>query len=168
MECQNQVSFERKNHTTWVIYHTTQVIYLWSKVVCLFCFYLWDPPNRDASDRILGLVGKLSRRRGASSWLHGIWTCGAKVLEYWMICSLKIKLNRNWKLQRNWNVPLVLLERSWWAWRNGIYLDSECGRYWFLSDFCCWVWRFWPAFRFSWALALLLHIFSLLLHVQLL
>jgi hypothetical protein len=62
------------------------------------------------------------RRRGASAWFHGVWTCGAKVLEYWMISSLKIKLNCSWKFRRNWNVPLVLLERSWWAGFNGIYL----------------------------------------------
>jgi len=39
-----------------------------------------------------------------------------------MISSLKIKLNRSWNFQRNWNVSLVLLERSWWAGLNGIYL----------------------------------------------
>ncbi len=88
----------------------------------LFCLYWWDSPNRDASDSILGLFGKLLRRRGASAWFHGVWTCGAKVLEYWMISSLKIKLNCSWKFRRNWNVPLVLLERSWWAGFNGIYL----------------------------------------------
>jgi hypothetical protein len=65
---------------------------------------------------------KLLRRRGASAWFHGVWTRDAKVLEYWMISSLKIKLNHSWKFQRNWNVPLVLLERSWWAGFNGIYL----------------------------------------------
>jgi len=31
--------------------------------VC-FCLYLWDPLNQDASDRVLCLFGKLSRRRG--------------------------------------------------------------------------------------------------------
>jgi hypothetical protein len=25
---------------------------------------------------------------GASAWFHGVWTCGAKVFEYWMIFSL--------------------------------------------------------------------------------
>jgi hypothetical protein len=30
----------------------------------------------------LGLFGKLSRRRGASAWFHGIWTSGVEVLEY--------------------------------------------------------------------------------------
>jgi hypothetical protein len=56
----------------------------------LFCFvlYLWD-----ASDRILGVFGKLSTRRCAWAWFHGVWTCGAKVLEYSMIFSSKIKLN---------------------------------------------------------------------------
>jgi hypothetical protein len=92
--------------------------------VCLFWFvsYLWGPLDWDASNRVLGLFGKLSRRRGAWAWFHGVWTCSAKVLEYWMSFSLKIKLNCIWKLQRNWNVPLVSLERSWWVGFNGIYL----------------------------------------------
>jgi hypothetical protein len=40
--------------------------------------------NQDALDRILGLFGKLlrRRRRGAWAWFHDIWICGAKVLEY--------------------------------------------------------------------------------------
>jgi hypothetical protein len=96
----------------------------------LFCLYLWDPPNQHALDSALGLFGKLSRRRGASAWFHDVWTCGAKVLEYWMISSLKIKLNRSWKFQRNWNVPLILLERSWWAGFNGIYLVRLGFRMW--------------------------------------
>ncbi len=90
------------------------IIYLWKKVICL---YLWDLLNC-----VLGVFGKLSMRRGAWAWFHDVWTCGAKVLEYWMILSLKIKLNCSWKFQRNWNVPLVLLERSWWAGFKGIYL----------------------------------------------
>jgi hypothetical protein len=28
-------------------------------------------------------------RRGAWAWFHDVWTCGAKVLEYGMIFSLK-------------------------------------------------------------------------------
>ncbi len=38
--------------------------------------------NRDASDNVFGLFGKLSRQKGASAWFHGIWTCGVEVLEY--------------------------------------------------------------------------------------
>jgi hypothetical protein len=34
----------------------------------------------------------------------------------------KFKLNCSWNFRRNWNIPLVLLERSWWAGFNGIYL----------------------------------------------
>jgi hypothetical protein len=56
----------------------------------LFCLYLWDPPNWIASDRILGLSWGGG---GASTWFHGVWSCGVKVFEYWMISSLKIKLN---------------------------------------------------------------------------
>ncbi len=45
--------------------------------------------------------------RGAWAWFCGVWTWVAKVLKYWIIFSLKIKLNHSWKFQRNWNVPLV-------------------------------------------------------------
>ncbi len=50
----------------------------------------------------------------------------AKVLEYWIIFSLKIKLNCSWKFWRNWNVPLVLLETSLWAGFNGILFGKIC------------------------------------------
>jgi hypothetical protein len=93
----------------------------------LFCFVVWDPPNQDASDCVFG---KLPTRRGAWAWLHDIWTCSAKVLEYWMIFSQKIKLNCSWNFWRNWNVVLVLLERSWWAGFNGIYLVRFGFRMW--------------------------------------
>jgi hypothetical protein len=43
---------------------------------------------------------------------------------------LKIKLNYSWKFQRNWNVHLVLLERSWWTGFNGIYLVRFGFRMW--------------------------------------
>jgi hypothetical protein len=73
-------------------------------------------------------------RRCAWAWFHDVWTCakacGAKVLEYWMISSLKIKLNHSWKFWRNWIVSLVLLERSWWAGLNEIYLVRVAFRMW--------------------------------------
>jgi hypothetical protein len=107
-------------------------IYLWSEVVCLFCLvlYRWDPPNWDASDRVISLFGKLSGAEVSRHWFHDIWTCGAKVLGYRMISSLKIKLNCNWNFWRNWNVPLLFLERSWWAGFNGIYLVRFGFRMW--------------------------------------
>jgi hypothetical protein len=83
--------------------------------------YLWRKVGRML--QILFLVfGKLLTRKGAWACLPHVWTCGTKVLEYWMISSFKIKLNCNWKFWKTWNVPLVLLERSWWAGFNGIYL----------------------------------------------
>jgi len=46
----------------------------------LFCSYEIYPtqPNRDPSDHVLGVFGKLSTRRGAWAWFNE----GAKVLEY--------------------------------------------------------------------------------------
>jgi len=98
----------------------------------LFILYLWDPLNHHAFDCILALFWKLWKKRGATwaYWFTNVWTCNAKVLEYWMISSLKIKLSPSWKFQRNWNVPLVLLERSWWAGFNGIYLVRFGFRMW--------------------------------------
>jgi hypothetical protein len=47
----------------------------------LFCFVKMR--SWDASDRVLGVFGKLSmRRRGAWSWVHDVWTCSVKVIEY--------------------------------------------------------------------------------------
>jgi hypothetical protein len=42
-----------------------------------------DPLNQDASDRVLGLFGKLLEEEGCMglvSWC--VWTCVAKVFEY--------------------------------------------------------------------------------------
>ncbi len=49
---------------------------------------------------------------------------------HWMISSWKIKLNHSWESQMSWKVPLVLLERSWWAGFNGIYLVRFGFRMW--------------------------------------
>ncbi len=103
---------------------------LWRKLVCfvLFCSY------EIHRTRMLQMVSlcrwKASMRRGAWAWSHDVWTCSAKVLEYWMISSLKIKLNCSWKFRRNWNVPWVLLERSWWTGIYGICLVRFGFRMW--------------------------------------
>ncbi len=86
--------------------------------------------NQDASDCVISVFRKLSMRRDAWAWFHDVWTCGAKVLEYWMICSLEIKLNHSWKFWKNWNLPLVLLERYWSAGFIGIYLVRFGFRMW--------------------------------------
>jgi len=103
-------------------------IYLWRKVVFFVLFCSCEiHTERYASDHIFG---KLLTRRGAWAWFHYDWTCGAKLLKYWMISWLEIKLNRSWKFWRNWNVPLVLLETSWWAGFNEIYLVRFGFRMW--------------------------------------
>jgi len=49
----------------------------------LFCFVVMRSTELGcASDRVLGYFGKLSMRRGAWAWFHGVWTCSAKVLDY--------------------------------------------------------------------------------------
>ncbi len=98
-------------------------IYLWRKVVCFVLFVSMIHRTRTLQITFLvSLESSWGGGRGALAWFHSVWTCGVEVLEYWMISSLKIKLNRSWNFERNWNVPLVLLERSWWTGLHGIYL----------------------------------------------
>jgi hypothetical protein len=63
-----------------------------SLTIC-FLLWQWDPPNQGAWYCVHGIFGKLLTRRGALVWFHDVWTCGVKVLEYWMIILLKIILN---------------------------------------------------------------------------
>ncbi len=68
--------------------HTEKDEYLSMKEGSLFCF-----------------VAMRSTEPGcfrSCSWFHDVWTCGAKVLEYWMIFSMKIRINHSWKLQKIW------------------------------------------------------------------
>ncbi len=62
------------------------LIYLWRKVVCfvLFCSY---------EIHQMGLLQIVFLVCLESSWSEGVHGLGAKVLEYWMIPPLKIKLN---------------------------------------------------------------------------
>ncbi len=80
--------------------------------------------------RMLQIAFLVSLESSLGAWFHSVWTCSVEVLEYWMISSLRIKLHRSWKFQRNWNVPLVLLERSWWAAFNEICLVTFGFRMW--------------------------------------
>ncbi len=82
--------------------------------------------------QIACLVSLESSRGGGVDGL-GSMTFGLVVQKFFNIewfLHLKIKLNSSWKLQRNWNVPLVLLERAWWAGLNGIYLVRFGFRMW--------------------------------------
>ncbi len=81
-------------------------------ISCFWC--LWKAVNKEGC---MGLV----------PWRLYLW---CKVLEYWMIFSLRTKLSRSWKFQRNWSMPLVFFERSWWTWFNGIYLIRFGFRMW--------------------------------------
>jgi hypothetical protein len=120
-------------YTNWYSTHQgfKNVGYLSMKEGCLFVLYCTNEIHQTRMLQITFLVSlEISRRKGAWAWFHGVWTCIAKVLEYWMISSLKIKLNCSWNFRRNWNVPLVLLEIPRWAGFNGIYLVRFGFRMW--------------------------------------
>jgi hypothetical protein len=102
-----------------IMYNQSNAISLWTKVLC---FVVMRSTKLGCFRLCSGCLWKALNEEGCIGLVHDVWTCRAKVLEYWMISSLKIKLIRSWKFQRNLNVSLVLLERSWWARFNGIYL----------------------------------------------
>ncbi len=101
-------------------------IYLWSKVVCLFCFCTYDfhrtqPGCFRLCSWSLWKALKEEGCIGLVSWHLDLWCRSSWILND---SSLKIKLN--YIVAENFGgigvyVPLVLLERSWWAsWINGI------------------------------------------------
>ncbi len=98
-------------------------IYPWRKVVCLFCFVPWRSNELLRYFRSCSWsLWKTLKERGVHQ-LSFILVFGLAFRSSWMIFSLNITLNRSWNFfQRNWNVPLISLERSWRARFNGIYL----------------------------------------------
>ncbi len=98
-------------------------IYLWRKVVCFvfFCSYEID---QTGMFHIVFLVSWESSRWGG---VHGLGSMmfGLVMQKFlnieWFLHKNKNK-NHSWKFWRNWNVPLVFLERSWWVRFNGIHL----------------------------------------------
>ncbi len=47
----------------------------------LFCFVVMRSIELGC-DCVLRIIGKLSMKRGAWDWFHGVWTCDTKVLKY--------------------------------------------------------------------------------------
>jgi len=71
-----------------------------------FCFVLMRSTELACFRSCSWCLSKALDEMRHMAWFHVVWTCGAKVFEYWVISSLIIKFNRRWKFQRNWNVPL--------------------------------------------------------------
>jgi hypothetical protein len=96
---------------------------LMAKPLVLFCLYKFIRSTELGCLRSCSWsLWKALEEEGCMGLAHAVWTRGAKVFQYWTNFSLKIKLNRSWKFWRSWNVLLMLLEKSWWAGFNGIYL----------------------------------------------
>jgi len=92
------------------------------KVVCFVLFVLMRSTKRRCFRSHSWSLWKAIEEEGCTSlvsWCFDLWWKNSRI---WLISSLKIKLNPSWKFRRKWNVHLVLLERSWWAGFNGIYL----------------------------------------------
>jgi hypothetical protein len=122
----------------------TVLIYLSMKEDSLLCFVFMRFIESGCFRSCSLCLSTALAEEGAWAWFQDDWTSGAKVLQYWIISSLKIKLNRSWKFWRNWNVCFMLLERSWWARFNGIYLVRFGLRMWEILSFkvISAVWKF--------------------------
>jgi hypothetical protein len=75
------------------------------------------------------------------------WRLDLRSKRSWIFNDFFTENNGSWKFQRNWNLPLVLLEISWWARFNGIYLVRFGFRMWeilILNDFCHWKFKWIP------------------------
>jgi len=112
----------QKNYTVWIwIIRCDISIYEDGSLFVLFC------TTRSTE---LGCFRSHSSVSLESSWGGGVHGLGftafgpavQKFLNIEWFLHWKVKLNGSWKFQRNWNVPLVSLERYWWAGFNGIYL----------------------------------------------
>jgi len=87
----------------------------------LFCFVLFCSYEMHWTRmlQILFLVSLESSRRGGVHGLGSMMMLGLAVRKF-----LNIEWFLRWKFQRNWNKPLVLLERSWWAGFNGNFFGK--------------------------------------------
>jgi hypothetical protein len=114
----------------------------------LFCFVLqvWDPLNGDAWDCVLDVVGKLlTRRRKRSAWAwfqDDVWTCCAKVLEYWMIFFSENKLTFESFIQSR-PPPKLMKSPSWWNNDDGHHIFNSQGPVKSIALFLWWILWWW-------------------------
>ncbi len=91
------------------------------RLVC-FVLWLWDPQMLQIC--VLGVFGKSSWQGGGAwalvPWFLDLWCKSSWILDDF-VTENSIQFNGSWNFQRNWNVALVLLKRSWWARFNRIY-----------------------------------------------
>jgi hypothetical protein len=109
-------------------------IYPWRKAVCFVLFCSCEI-HWTGMLQIVFLVSLESSLydEGCMGLVPWRWDLQCKSL--WILNDFLIKLNRSWKFRRNWNVSLVLLERSWWAGFDEIYLVRFGFRMWGNIDF---------------------------------
>jgi hypothetical protein len=96
----------------------------------LFCFVVMGSTKPGHFRSCSSCLWKALDKEGCMGlvpWHLDLWCKSSWILN---IFSLKIKLNCTQKFRRNWNVPLVLVERPWWAGMNGIYLVRFGSRIW--------------------------------------
>jgi hypothetical protein len=101
----------------------------------LFCFVVMGSTELGCFRSCSWCLWKALDEEGCMGLVPWCLDLPCKSLEYWMASSLKIKLYSSWKFRRNWNVPMVLLDRSWWAGFNGIYLITFGLRMWEILNF---------------------------------
>ncbi len=109
----------------WVNRHASQLVHL--SMFCFVLFCLYDIYQPGCFKLCSWCLWNKEGCMGLVSWHLDL---GCKSSWILMTSSLKIKLNCSWNFQRNWNMPLMFLERSWWAGFNGIHLVRFGFRMW--------------------------------------
>ncbi len=115
-----------------MIFNERQIL---SWQLCLFCFVVMTFIGLGCFRSCSWCLWKALKKEGWMGLIPQHLDLQCKVLEYWMIFSLKIKSNHSWIFWRNWNVPLMFLERSWCESFNGIYLVRFGFRMWDMLGF---------------------------------
>jgi hypothetical protein len=117
-------------------------VYIYEARYCvLFSLSCWGFSNHCASCCALSIFRKLSMSRGALAWFETVWSDCVEAIDYWIIFSMKIKSNQNWKLYWDVRVFLVLLESPRRVRFNGVYFTMFRAKVWkiLIFEWILWV-----------------------------
>ncbi len=114
----------------WTMLNTLKHLSMKEGCLFVFCFVLMGSTEPGCFKSPSWSLWKALKEEGCMGLVPWRLDMRWKSSRTWMISSLKIKSNCTWNFQRNWDVPLVLLKRSWWAGFNGIYLVRFGFRLW--------------------------------------
>jgi hypothetical protein len=97
--------------------HAT-LVYLWRKEGSLFCFVVMKSTEPGGFRSCSWCLWKALHEEGCMGLVP--WSLDLQCKSSWILNDFFTEKLNSQNFLRNWNVPLVLLKRFWWA--DGIYL----------------------------------------------